>query len=93
VRYIVGAAAVAAALTAAGCGEGGKDAGVQDRAYGDRPVINMPDQFPNISEVCVKGHLIVESTRTGGQGGWVVTFPDDPSCRGRDGVPPLEMGR
>lgn len=80
-----------AALLAAGCDETGKDAGVQERHSGDRPVYNMPDQFPNLSAVCIKGHLVIETTGDSRVGMQIV--PSDPTCVGLDGVPPRQVGR
>jgi hypothetical protein len=80
-----------AALLAAGCDETGKDAGVSERVSGDRPVYNMPDNFPNLSAVCVKGHLVIETTGDGRVGMQVVQ--NDPTCVGLDGVPPRPVSR
>lgn len=82
-----------AALALTACGEGGKDAGVEKRAFGDRPVYNMPDQFPNLSAVCIKGNLVIESTRKGDSAPAVVVVSGDPTCTGLDGVPPRVVNR
>jgi hypothetical protein len=83
-------ALVAVAALVAGCGEGGKDAGVQSRALGDRPVYNMPDEFANISAICIKGHLVIETTQNNSAKGFWVSPADEPSCAGLDGVAPRE---
>lgn len=75
------------AVAAAGCTSDGNDAGVQHRFHGKRPVYDMPDGYPNIAAICVKGNLIVVGS-TGGNAAPVVV-PDSTSCRGLDGVPPV----
>lgn len=80
-----------AALALTACGEGGKDAGVQKRSYGDRPVYNMPDEFSNLSAICIKGVLVIETTRRDNAPSSMVTVSGDPSCTGLDGVPPRNV--
>jgi hypothetical protein len=82
-----------AALAFAACDETGKDAGISERVSGDRPVYNMPDNFPNLSAICVKGNLVIESTRKGDSAPAVVVVSSDPTCVGLDGVPPRIVNR
>ena len=82
-----------AALAFTACGEGGKDAGVEKRSFGDRPVYNMPDQFPNLSAVCIKGILVIETTRSDNQGVSMQAFPGLDECAGLDGLPPRAVAR
>jgi hypothetical protein len=85
--FVVGSG-VAAAVLLTGCsmGEGGKDAGIQHRSYGDRPVYNMPDQYANLSAICIKSHLVIEPTEHTTP--LIIQDRTDPSCVGLDGVPP-----
>lgn len=72
------------AIALAGCTTDGNDAGIQTRARGDRPVYNMPDGYPNVSAVCVKGNLVLVVSEAAAP----TVVPHDPSCTGLDGVPP-----
>jgi hypothetical protein len=71
-----------------GCGEGHEDAGVEQRAGGKRPVVNMPDEFANLAGVCFYGHLVIETTQNHNSKALAI-IPNDPSCRGRHGQPPV----
>lgn len=74
------------AVAVAGCTTSGNDAGIENRAHGDRPVYDMPDGYPNVSAVCVKSHLVI--VLSSDVAPWVNPDTSDPSCAGLDGVPP-----
>jgi hypothetical protein len=80
---------IGGAVALGGCTTSGNDAGIETRAHGDRPVYDMPDGYPNLSAVCIKGSLVIVSSTDVAP----AVIVHDPTCIGRDGVPPLRLDK
>jgi hypothetical protein len=56
------------------------DAPVAVRNDNGREVFNMPDQFPNLTSVCIHGNLVIETTRSDNQFFEMHVVENSPTC-------------